>query len=257
MAENALACSGLSAAAYSATPELRPHAPLLSLFSSVKVATIESFLHLLKNSPPGAIFNPWWQMDEENDFGPQAPRIRRTQLRAYIAERIGSARFALVGEALGYRGGHFTGIAMTSERMLLAADQKVLSSIVTRRTSKPEKNPRGFSEPTASMVWTALLGFGLRSDQFVLWNAFPWHPFDAGRGTLTNRKPSTVEQRQGTAILKKLLQMFRCEAVIAVGGVAAAQLEHIGHRAIRVRHPANAGAALFRQQLHAALHDYD
>jgi uracil-DNA glycosylase len=211
---------------------------------------IETFLHLLRNSPRGGIFNPWWQIDQENDFGPQAPRIRRAQLRAYFAERIGSARLALVGEALGYRGGHFTGIPMTSERILLA-DQQVLSSIAPRRTSKPEKSPRGFSEPTASLVWNALLGFGLRGDQFVLWNAFPWHPFDARRGTLTNRKPSAAELRHGILILKKFLQMFRCETVITLGRVAAAQLERVDYRAIRVRHPANAGASLFRQQLRA------
>jgi uracil-DNA glycosylase len=210
------------------------------------------FLHLLKNAPPGATFNPWWQIDQENDLGPLAPRIRREQLRAYLTERISHARFALVGEALGYRGGHFTGIPMTSERMLLA-DQKVLSSIVPRRTSKPEKSRRGFSEPTASMVWSALLRFGLRGDQFLLWNAFPWHPFDPRRGMLSNRKPTAAELRHGIPILKELLQMFQFETVIAVGGVAAAQLENIGQRAIAVRHPANAGASLFRQQLRTAI----
>jgi hypothetical protein len=68
---------------------------------------------LLKKSPRGAVFNPWWQVDADNDLGRQAPRIRREQLRAYFSERI--------GEALSYRGGHFTGIAMTSERILLGA----------------------------------------------------------------------------------------------------------------------------------------
>src|SRR5204862_5149606 len=104
------------------------------------MAAIENFLNLLKESPRGAIFNPWWQVDAKNDLGPQAPRIRRAQLRAYLAGRIGSARLAVVGEAVGYRGGHFSGIPMTSERMLLG-DQQILSSITPRRTSKAAKSP--------------------------------------------------------------------------------------------------------------------
>jgi uracil-DNA glycosylase len=216
------------------------------------MAAIESFLHLLKKSPEGAIFNPWWQVDEENDLDEEAPRIRRDQLRAYFLERTGSARLVLVGEALGYRGGHFSGIPMTSERMLLAG-QRVLSSIAPQRTSKPQKSLRGFSEPTASMVWNALLELGLSNEQFVLWNAFPWHPFNAKRGLLTNRKPSADELRHGAPILERMLELFRCETVIAMGLVAAAQLERIGRGATRVRHPANAGAALFRKQLGDAL----
>jgi uracil-DNA glycosylase len=216
------------------------------------MAVIESFLHLLKKSPDGAIFNPWWQVDVENDLGEQAPWIRRQQLRGYLVERIGSAQLALVGEALGYRGGHFSGIPMTSERMLLA-DHHLLSSVAPQRTSKPEENPRGFSEPTASIVWSALHELGLSNEQFVLWNAFPWHPFDAKRGLLTNRKPSADELRLGAPILERVLQIFRCETVIAMGAVAASQLERIGRGATRVRHPANAGAALFRKQLRDAL----
>src|SRR5436190_3359260 len=97
--------------------------------------SVEHFLELLKGSPPGAVFNPWWQRDEENDIGPRAPRIRREQLRAYLEERRGTARLALIGEALGYRGGHFTGIAMTSERILLNGiqGQHVLSALEPRR----------------------------------------------------------------------------------------------------------------------------
>jgi len=27
--------------------------------------SVEHFLELLKGSPPGAVFNPWWQVDKE------------------------------------------------------------------------------------------------------------------------------------------------------------------------------------------------
>src|SRR4029077_10898554 len=53
----------------------------------------------------------------ENDVGSAAPRIRREQLRVYLCARLSTARLAVIGEALGCRGGHFTGIAMTSERI--------------------------------------------------------------------------------------------------------------------------------------------
>src|SRR5438874_10784045 len=79
--------------------------------------SVEHFLELLKGSPVGAVFNPWWQVDKENDIGPRASQIRREQLRAYLVARRKKSGLAIVGEALGYRGGHFTGIAMTSERI--------------------------------------------------------------------------------------------------------------------------------------------
>ena len=84
---------------------------------------LDKFLRLLKASPSGAVFNPWWQIDEENDIGPRSPTIRRKHLAVYFGERLGKARLAIVGEALGYRGGHFSGIPMTSERMLLGKKQ--------------------------------------------------------------------------------------------------------------------------------------
>ncbi len=112
---------------------------------------LDEFLRLLKASPAGAVFNPWWQIDEENDIGPQAPAIRRQHLAVYFRERLVKARLAVIGEALGYRGGHFSGIPMTSERMLLGR-QQIVTSIEPRRTSKPRFCPNGFSEPTATIV---------------------------------------------------------------------------------------------------------
>jgi hypothetical protein len=218
--------------------------------------SITNFLRPLKQSPRGPVFNPWWHVDTDNDIGRQAPRIRRQQLRAYLSERIDKARLALIGEALSYRGGHFTGIAMTSERILLGGKsddgiepRQVFSGLLPRRTSKPQKNSRGFAEPTASIIWSVLLELGLPGDRFVLWNAFPWHSFDPRVGMLSNRTPTKAELAAGMPVLAAFLDLFPCECVVAVGRLAQSQLGGLSASVECVRHPASGGAALFRKQI--------
>src|SRR5262245_30892135 len=238
--------------------------------------SVERFIRLLKPSPAGAVFNPWWEVDEQNDIARIAPMIRRQQLRAYLQQRLGRARIAVIGEALGYRGGHFSGIPMTSERMLLGkkpelvaaltesrnppdrlgygghrgeSGQQIVSGTKPRRTSKPAVCPDGFSEPTATIVWGTLLKIGMLPDEFVLWNAFPWHSFDRRHGLLTNRMPNKAEQLSGRPALKAFLELFPCEQIVGLGRIAAAQLEQLGFNAHCVRHPASGGARRFRAQI--------
>jgi uracil-DNA glycosylase len=218
--------------------------------------SINDFLRLLKKSPSGAVFNPWCQVDKENDIGRNAPAIRRNQLREYLRKRLRTAQLAVIGEAIGYRGGHFSGIPMTSERLLLGRSEKVrlksndfFSDISPRRTSKLENCPDGFSEPTATIVWGTLLQLGLKPDQFVLWNAFPWHSFDPRHGRLSNRMPNNSERAAGLPVLKGFLELFPCDRVVALGRIAAAQLEELDVNLHCVRHPASGGARLFRQQI--------
>ena len=242
---------------------------------------LDQFLRVLKGSPSGAVFNPWWEADNENDLGRNAPGIRRKQLRAYLRERLGKAKLAIIGEALGYRGGHFTGIPMTSERLLLGKQKaavaalclprrscakagerrnlhgdsgrrpplQILSDLKPRRTSKPETSPHGFSEPTATIVWDALLKLDLRPTEFVLWNAFPWHSFDPRHGILSNRMPNKSERAASLSVLKIFLELFPCDQLVALGKIATAQLEQLGAVAHGIRHPASGGAKLFRQQI--------
>ena len=165
---------------------------------------IGDFLRLLKKSPSGAVFNPWWEVDEQNDVGRNAPAIRRNQLRAYLQKRVGKANVAVIGEAVGYRGGHFSGIPMTSERLLLGRSKRFhikprdfFSDVKPQRTSKPEKS----------------------------------------------------ERATGLTVLKVFLELFPCEQVVALGKIAAAQLEELNVDAHCVRHPASGGAKLFRQQI--------
>ena len=219
-----------------------------------RARSVEKFVQLLKTSPSGAVFNPWRQVDEKNDIGPQAPRIRREQLRAYLCDRLGKARLAIIGEALGYRGGHFSGIPMTSERLLLGrkagiAPERILLGITPQRTSKRQKCLEGFSEPTATIVWSTLLRLELSPEEFVLWNAFPWHSFNPHRGMLSNRTPTSSEQSAGIPVLKAFLDLFPCREVVALGRIAAEQLEALNVEAHYVRHPASGGAKLFRQQI--------
>jgi hypothetical protein len=222
----------------------------------MSVESIERFVRLLKQSPPGAVFNPWWQVDKQNDIGRNAPAIRRKQLAAYLRNRLGMVRLVVIGEALGYRGGHFSGIPMTSERILLGKKENagikpehVFSSIKACRTSKPRKCPDGFSEPTATIVWSAMLKLGLKAEQFVLWNAFPWHTFDSRRGMLSNRMPNKSERASGLSVLEAFLDLFPYNEIVALGNVAASQLKELNVEAHRVRHPASGGAKLFRQQI--------
>jgi uracil-DNA glycosylase len=224
---------------------------------------LDKFLRLLKTSPSGAVFNPWWQIDEENDIGSHAPAIRRKHLAVYFRERLGKARLAIVGEALGYRGGHFSGIPMTSERLLLGRGKQVqvksndfFSAIKPRRTSKPEKCANGFSEPTATLVWGTLLRLGVKPNEFVLWNAFPWHSFDSRRGMLSNRMPNKPEQAAGLPVLKAFLELFPCNQIVALGRIAASQLQQLDVETHRVRHPASGGAKLFRQQITRIVHRF-
>jgi uracil-DNA glycosylase len=145
---------------------------------------------------------------------------------------------------------------MTSERILLGKKkevgiepQQVLSSIKPCRTSKRAKCPGGFSEPTATIVWSTLLKLGLSPEQFVLWNAFPWHSFDPRRGMLSNRMPTRKERSAGLSVLKAFLDLFPCDEIVALGNVAAMQLKELNVNTRRVRHPASGGAKVFRQQI--------
>jgi hypothetical protein len=201
------------------------------------------------------VFNPWFCRDKENDIDSDSPAIRLSQLKQYLSERK-NAKYLLVGEALGYQGGHFTGIAMTSERILLGKMRHksitpghVFSGIEPRRTSTPSVKKDGFTEPTATIVWERLITSGFDMRDFVLWNAFPWHPYKPEKGILSNRTPSDKEFEKGKPVMLELLKSVNVTKIIAVGEKSRIQLGEMGIDASMVRHPANGGAPKFREQI--------
>jgi uracil-DNA glycosylase len=73
---------------------------------------------------------------------------------------------------------------------------------------------------------------------------------------LSNRTPTKAERSAGIPVLKSFLELFPCDLLVALGHIAASQLEDINVGASRVcgiRHPASGGAKLFRQQIAAII----
>ncbi len=211
------------------------------------------FFDSLERDPSDLVFNPWFEADPQNDMDKSGPKKRLGNLASYLAERT-QAEYLLLAEALGYQGGHFSGIPMTSERIILGhMAQKGISPdhVCTKtlhRTSNRNKHENGFNEPTATIVWGKLISEGLNTRNFVFWNAFPWHPYKTADNFLTNRTPSNTELKQGEVVLRHLLDAFKFKKIIALGNKAEFSLQKIGIKAEKVRHPAMGGAEHFREQ---------
>lgn len=210
----------------------------------------------LETSPrQGRVFNPWYEVDALHDNSRDAPEIRRRHLLRYLTERLPSVKFLLVGEAAGYRGAKFSGIPMTSERILLGGKRKqgiapehVFGGLRSSRTSRESLTPAGFSEPTATIVWDQIIRSGVNPHQVVLWNAFPWHPYNPEAGPLSNRTPAPAELEAGHEVLTAVHRILAREGrVLALGEKAYAALENVGIGAVKVRHPAQGGAEKFRK----------
>ncbi|WP_167759997.1 uracil-DNA glycosylase [Paraburkholderia pallida] len=227
----------------------------------------QDFVQRLAQWPRMAnVFNPWSEADERDAPAVDAPAIRQQQLAAYLECRQASATVILIAEALSYRGGRFTGIAMTSERILLGKDP-VLNERATRlnlnplcdlrpglamRTSNPGKLARdtdrkdGVYERTASIVWRTMLDNGFAPMDFALWNALPFHPFIAGN-TQSNRSPSSQELLATKRILADFISLFsRPVHFVALGRKAERALgDHLPapvcEQLWRARHPAARG----------------
>jgi uracil-DNA glycosylase len=210
------------------------------------VASLDGFFTLLGAPVGAAVFNPWRDRDSGTDAWPDAPAARLDRLRRFFATQ---PRWLLLGEAAGYQGAHVSGIAFTSERLLLeGAIPRV--DLGGRRLST---RVRPWSEPSATTVWGTLHALG-RAGDTLLWNAYPWHPHRPGVPQ-SNRTPTPAERRAGLPVLEALLRAFPDVRCFAVGRNAEASLAEVGIRATPLRHPSMGGAPAFRDGLRRALAD--
>jgi uracil-DNA glycosylase len=176
--------------------------------------------------------------DTFNLYAGDEGAVRLANLRHYLDERAGADVVAL-GEAAGYQGMRWSGIAFTSERDLARWGPPY------RTTSD---RPNGWSEPSGTIVHRVLGELGAER-RVILWNTVPHHPHHPGR-PLSNRRPTVGEVAAGSIFAERLIELVQPRLVLAVGRIAEAVL---GDRAAYVRHPANGGATAFSAGLTAAL----
>lgn len=205
--------------------------------SSTRAADLASALvDLLPVGGPG-IFNPYRESCEQ-DLSHNTPEAKRARLAAHLDC---NARFILIGEAPGYQGCRYSGVAFTSERLLMDG----VIPRVPREPSRLTRRHLPFSEPSATIVWKALYRLGI-AESTVMWNALQLHPVGA-KGPWSNRTPSQAELALGLPALTRLREAFPDAQLVAVGRNAQASLQSLGLDIGHVRHPANGGATEFAE----------
>ena len=75
-----------------------PIEPSLRFLTDMAIDSIKNFIRMLRQSPPGAVFNPWWQIDEENDISPHSPAIRDNAAHALGSHRDSAEMTATITE---------------------------------------------------------------------------------------------------------------------------------------------------------------
>ena len=201
-----------------------------------KGGAIEALLADLSQVTIGTTFNPFREAGP--DDVPDAPAIRLANLQHYVMERAGADIIA-VGEAAGYQGMRWSGIAFTSEFDLLRWGDPY------RRSSR---RPRPWKEPSGTIVHGLLEELGAEG-RVILWNTVPTHPYLEAQ-PLSNRRPKRPEITCGLIYAERLIDILRPRVVVGVGRIAA---EMLGSRAVYVRHPAQSGATAFRLGMRALL----
>lgn len=168
---------------------------------------------------PGFYINPYRRPDALQN------------LRVYLEHFAGRpVPLLLVGEAPGYRGCALTGIPFSSPHLL--GSRPFFSQL--NPALPPGPRPK---EPTATIVWQVFRQLEIRP---LCWNAFPFHPHQAGKPS-TNRRPGRAELDRGRLFLAELINLFQPEKIGAVGRTAERQLRILGLPHTYLRHPSYGG----------------
>jgi len=190
------------------------------------------------------LFNPWHDHCPHDAAG-NGPQGKLERLAQHLDC---DAKFILVGEAPGYQGCRYSGIAFTSERLLMEGAIPRIPALNQRLSTR--RLP--FSEPSATIVWKTLYHLGI-AERTILWNAMQLHPHRADN-LWSNRTPTPNEITLGAPAVRMLKEAFPQARIVAVGKKAEGLLHDMGITTVgSVRHPANGGATEFAKGLQGLL----
>lgn len=193
---------------------------------------------LVATLPSGhaGLFNPWRDHCPHDAAG-NGPEQKLERLARHLDCE---PQFILAGEAPGYQGCRYSGIAFTSERLLGEGVIPRIPALSGRLSTR--RLP--FSEPSATIVWKTLYRLGI-AERTILWNAMQLHPYRADN-LWSNRTPTPDEIALGEPALRMLVEAFPHAHIVAVGKKAEGLLHDMCIvTAGAVRHPANGGATQF------------
>lgn len=190
-----------------------------------------------------ALFNPYRDRHQAYDR-PEAPSIRRENLRRYLSCFEADPALLLIAEAPGPWGCRFSGVPFVSESQLADGDFPIDGALSSAEVDL-------HSEQSASIVWRVL---GSHFPHFFLWNSLPYHPHDPG-DPLTIRTPRRSEVAAYEGLLAEIVERLNPERVVAVGRKGERALDEIGVDNTYVRHPSHGGANKFEAGMLDILED--
>lgn len=200
-----------------------------------KISLAGSLVETLPSCLTG-LFNPWRDSCPHDSAG-NGPAEKLSRLALHLDC---DPEFILAGEAPGYAGCRYSGIAFTSERLLGEGAIPRIPVLPGRLSDR--RLP--FSEPSATIVWKTLYRLGI-AERTILWNALQLHPHRPDN-LWSNRTPTPSEMSLGEPALRILIEAFPSAKIIAVGKKSEGLLHDMGiPTAGSVRHPANGGATQF------------
>ena len=203
--------------------------------------TVDEFVSDVSSISLPNVFNPYRDICSVSDH-PASPVIRRQNLTLFLSAIANAPNCSLwLGRDLGYRGGRRTGIALTDEFHLDVLQETFRVFGIAKATVEPSAT----KERTATEVWKLLKQI---NEPVLLWNAFPFHPYDRD-DPLSNRRHTSREFGLCRHLLTNLLEWLQPTTILALGADAEAAVASIGHRCQRVRHPSYGGQTEFARQV--------
>jgi uracil-DNA glycosylase len=183
-----------------------------------------------------SLFNQYNSIIPDVDL-PDAPEIRRENLRRYLRSFSENPTAIVIGEAPGWRGCRFSGIPFTSEAQLCDNTVPFLKGFQSSNHHLPYK------ENTATIFWQHMAHY---HPTFFVWNCIPFHPYKPN-DPLSNRTPSNEEIIDHLMLLSEMISLIKPDLIVAVGKSAEHALKKMNNIAFTyVRHPAHGGASDFR-----------